>query len=110
MPCFLSCGSLSFPTWLTLLLQSSKQSPRLCHLMHILASPWPHFDLSQNGMLPIKAPAKFERQLSSGMSALVCAETKALLMVNVIVTRRDLFVAFGAFVLLLLHEALQCGV
>ena len=66
MPCFLSCGIWSFPTWLTLLLQSSKQSQRMCHLMHIIASPWPHFDLFQNGLLPIKAPAKFVRQLFSG--------------------------------------------
>ena len=37
----------------------------MCHLVHMLAPPWSKFDLSQNGLLPIKAPANFERQFPS---------------------------------------------
>ena len=39
-----------------------------------------------------------------------CAETKAFLVVDVVVTLRDLFVTLEAFVLLLFQEALQGGV
>ena len=60
MPTFLTPGILSFPTWMILLVQSLKQSPRICPVVHIIAS------LSQNGMSPIKTPLKFFFQPSSG--------------------------------------------
>jgi hypothetical protein len=58
----------------------------------------------------VVATLAYNCEILNGVAFFSCTKAEALLVVDVIITFCDLFVAFKALVLLLLQKALQSGI